>query len=166
MSENSEQQMQPENLPDLNEIMRAFGVQIWTNLGPVDTIEPANGVHLLIELDQQRYLLRERPEGMLEEDLSHRYDFEHYLRQAGIPIPPAYLTPQGEPAVMIGDDAFELRLWVDGEQFSTLDARSLDRVVSAGSMLGRIHQASSTYPGHQHRWPSEAHMGSMVQGWL
>lgn len=166
MSENNEQQIQPEDLLDLNEIMQAFGVQVWDNLGPVDTLESARGVHLLVEFGGQRYLLRERPEGMIEEDLSHRYDFEQYLRQAGIPIPAVYLTAQGEPAVLLGDDAFELRQWVDGEQFSTLDAHDLDRVASAGSMLGRIHQASSKYAGHQHRWPSEAHMGAMVQGWL
>ena len=166
MSENGEQQIQPEDLLDLNEIMQAFGVQAWNNLGPVDTAESASGLHLLVEFDGQRYVLRERPEGMIEEDLSHRYAFEQYLRQSGIPIQPAYLTPQGEPAVLLGDDTFELRQWVDGEQFSTLDAHDLGRVASAGSMLGRIHQASSKYAGHQHRWPSEAHMGAMVQGWL
>ncbi len=166
MSKNSEQYSRPEDLLDLDEIMQAFGVQAWNNPGSVDTLESERGLRLLVEFDGQRYVLRERPEGMIEEDLNHRYDFEQYLRLAGIPIPPVYLTPQGEPAVMFGDDAFELRQWVDGEQFSTLDAHDLDRVAAAGSMLGRIHQASSKYTGHQHRWPAEAHMGAMVQSWL
>ncbi len=157
----------PEGLLDLDEIMQAFGIQEWKNLGPVDAAAmPTENLHLLVEFDGRRYLLRERPEGMIEEDLSHRYDFEQHLRQAGIPIPSAYLTPRGEPVVTQGDDNFELRQWVDGELFSTRDTRSLTWVESAGAMLGRIHQASSTYTGHRHHWPSEAHMGAMVQNWL
>ena len=68
--------------------------------------------------------------------------------------------------VAIGDDCFELQQWVDGEHFSTADPRSLEWVAAAGAMLGRLHQASQRYRGPEHRWPSEAHAGGLVQGWL
>jgi Ser/Thr protein kinase RdoA (MazF antagonist) len=103
---------------------------------------------------------------MLDEDLSHRYAFRRYLQQAGIPIPDVRLTPQGEPAVTIGEDTFELQQWVGGDVFNTADANSLAQVGFAGTMLGRIHHASSQYTGNQHHWPSEVHMGAMVQNWL
>ena len=147
-----------QDLLDLNEIMQAFGVSEWNNLGPVAALSShAEVLNLLVEIEGQRYILKERAEGLVEEDGSHRYDFQRYLRQAGIPIPRLWLTPQGEPVVTIGEDSFELQQWVDGELFSSADPRSLEWVADAGEMLGRLHQASRRYPGHQHRWPSEVH---------
>src|SRR5579859_1882917 len=154
-----------EDLLDLNEVMQVFGVSTWQNLGPLEG-GPSEQLSLLVEIEGERYVLRERSEGLIGEDLSHRYDFQNYLRRQGIPIPALRLTPQGEPAVSIGEDAFELQQWTAGEQFSTTDARSLDWVASAGSMLGRIHQISRQYDGPEHRWPSDAHIGSMVNNWL
>lgn len=154
-----------EELLDLNEIMNAFGVQSWKNMGAAEpTI--TGGLNLLIEVQGERYVLRERPEGMVEEDLSHRYDFQRYLQQAGIPIPALLSTPQGEPYVILGEDIFELQQWASGEFFNTANPRSLEWVSAAGTMLGRIHQASARYTGHEHHWPSEVHMGGQVQGWL
>lgn len=153
-----------EELLDLNEVMSAFGIQEWKNLGPVDPAQ--RGLNLLVEVQGERYVLRERPEGMVEEDLSHRYDFRCYLQQAGIPIPDLLLTPQSEPYVTLGGDVFELQQWAGSDVFSTADSRSLEWVAAAGTMLARIHQASMHYTGHEHHWPSEVHMGSQVQGWL
>ena len=152
-----------EDLLDLNEVMHAFGINEWKNLGP---LEAAENLSLLVDVEGQRYVLRERPEGMLGEDLRHRYDFQRYLQQAGIPIPAFLLTLQGEAAATIDEDSFELQQWVGGEQFSTSDRRSLQWVEYAGRMLGRLHQASQQYKGQQHRWPSEAHMGAVVQSYL
>jgi Ser/Thr protein kinase RdoA (MazF antagonist) len=147
-------------LLNLNEVMHLFGVRNWQNLGPSDDV---NSVSLIVEIEGQRYLLHERPEGLVEEDLSHRYAFQDYLRQTGIPIPPFFLTPQREPVVTLGDESFELQQWANGEWFSTADPRSLDWVSFAGRMLGRIHRASSEYNGPVHRWPPEIHIGSLVQ---
>jgi Ser/Thr protein kinase RdoA (MazF antagonist) len=154
-----------EDLLDLNAVMQAFGISEWQNLGPLEDA-PSPGLNLLVEIEGQRYILRERPEGLMGEDLTHRYDFRRYLQKAGIPIPDVRLTPDGKPAVELGEDCFELQQWADGELFSTTAAQSMDWVESAGSMLARIHQASSQYKGHQHRWPSETHIGAMVQNWL
>jgi Ser/Thr protein kinase RdoA (MazF antagonist) len=154
-----------EDLLDLNEIMQAFGVSEWNNLGPIEAPHSIQ-LSLLIEIQGQRYILKERPEGLAEENSSHRYTFRRFLQQAGIPIPPLWLTPQGEPAVAIGEDYFELEQWVDGELFSTTDIHSLEWVAAAGEMLARFHQASRHYPGAQHRWPSEVQAGGLVQGWL
>ena len=151
-----------EELLDLNKVMHSFGVRHWKNLGPSDDTSPAS-LSLIVEIEGERYLLRERPEGLAEEDLSHRYTFQRYLQQVGIPIPPFFLTPQGDPAVTVSGDAFELQHWASGEWFSTLDPRSLDWVAFAGRMLGRIHRASSEYKGPIHRWPTEVHMGSLVE---
>ncbi|GAC1425418.1 MAG: hypothetical protein PVS3B3_09540 [Ktedonobacteraceae bacterium] len=155
-----------EGLLDLNMVMHTFGIHEWKNLGPADDTQTQQALNLLIEIDGQRYLLRERPEGLVDEDLSHRYDFQHYLQQAGIPIPPLLLTPQGEPVVISDEAAFEVQQWPSGELFSTADPRSLEWVAFAGTMLGRIHCASSQYTGPVHRWPSEVQMGSLVQSWL
>jgi Ser/Thr protein kinase RdoA (MazF antagonist) len=154
-----------EDLLDLNEVMQAFGVEAWTNLGPLESWQ-TDHLSLLVEIDGERYVLRERPEGPIGEDFSHRYAFQRYLQQAGIPIPQLWTTPQGEPFVTAGEDAFELQQQAEGELFSTANPRSLDWTTYAGAMLARIHRASQRYNGHQHRWPSEAHMGAMVQGWL
>ena len=155
-----------EELLDLNEVMDAFGVHEWQNLGPLDDASSAHQLSLLVDIQGQRYMLRERAEGMLGEDVAHRYDFQRYLKGKGIPLPDLKLTAQGEPVVMHGEDAFELQRLPDGDHFSTDDERSMLWVEGAGAMLGRIHQASRTYRGHQHRWPSEAHIGAMVQGYL
>lgn len=155
----------PEDLLDLNAIMQAFGIDQWQNLGPVLPTHSEN-LNLLVEAEGQRYILRERPEGMVGEDLTHRYAFQRYLQQEGIPIPDLRLTPQGEPVVIVGEDSFELQQWVEGDLFSTSDPHSLAWVEAAAAMLGRLHQASRRYTGHQHRWPSEVHIGAMTQNWL
>ncbi len=155
----------PEDMLDLNRVMRAFGVERWQNLGPSDDTNTTS-LSLLIEIDEQRYLLRERPEGFSAEDFNHRYAFQRALQNEGIPIPPFLLTSQGEPAVTVGDDAFEVQHLATGEWFATADPRSLNWVTFAGTMLGRIHRASASYPGPVYHWPSEVHMGSLVQRWL
>jgi Ser/Thr protein kinase RdoA (MazF antagonist) len=166
--ESPDAQENQEDLLDLNEVMQAFGIDEWNNLGPLPSAHTSN-LNLLVEVQGQRYLLRERPEALLSDgnqDNPHHYAFQRFMREAGIPIPRLWLTPQEKPFVAIGEDYFELQQWVDGEQFSTADPRNLEWVASAGSMLGRIHQASLRYPGEQYRWPSEAHVGAMVQNWL
>ncbi len=155
----------PGDLLDLNEIMRAFGVAEWSNLGTVASSHDGL-LNILVETAEQRYILKERPEGLAEEDSHHRYRFQDFLRQSGIPVPPLWLTPQGEPVVSIGDDAFELQQWIDGERFSTSNPHCLEWVSAAGSMLGQIHQASRGYPGPEHHWPAEVQAGGLVQGWL
>lgn len=154
-----------EDLLDLNEVMRAFGIDEWTNLGAVESSH-AESLSLLVDVEGQRYMLRERPEGLMGEDPQHRYAFQHYLRGVGIPVPALRLTPQGESVITLGEDVFELQEWVVGEHFSTADRRSLTWVESAGAMLGRIHLASQRYKGSQHVWPLEAQMGAVVQSYL
>ncbi len=162
--EDAEEQGQ-EELLDLNEVMRTFGIDEWTKLGPVESAHAEN-LSLLVDVQGQRYVLRERPEGLLGEDPRHRYDFQRYLQQAGIPVPELRLTLQGESAAIFGEDSFELQRWNAGEAFSTSDMRSLHWVESAGTMLGRLHEASRHYSGQQHSWPAEAHMGAVVQSYL
>lgn len=165
MMQDDSQPNDQEDILDLNEIMRAFGISAWTNLGQFTVLSP-DELQWLVEVDEQRYILRERAEGLIEDDSSHRYAFRRYLASAGIPIPPLWLTPEGEPNVAIGETVFELEREAEGERFSTSNARSLAWVSAAGEMLARIHQASRLYPGPQHRWPSEAHIGAVVQGYL
>ena len=155
-------EQEQEDLLNLNTVMHAFGVREWKNLGPADDIS-SQALSLLIEIDEQRYILRERPEGLLDEDVSHRYDFQRYLQRSGIPVPPFLRTPQGVPFVVSDEEAFEVQQWASGELFSTVDPRSLEWTSFAGTMLGRIHLASSHYTGPVHRWPSEVQMGSLVQ---
>lgn len=160
-----EEQEPQEDLLDLDEVMQAFGVSSWKNLGSLEATQPQSW-NLLVEIDSQRYILRERPEGLIGEDLDHRYAFQRYLQQAGIPIPPLWQTPEGASAVLLGEDAFELQQWPGGEQFTSSSPLSMNWTASAGSLLGRLHQASSRYRGHEHRWPAEAHIGAMVQAHL
>lgn len=154
-----------EDLLDLQEIMQAFGVSEWSNLGPVASSH-AELLSLLVEIQGQQYILQERQEGLAEEDSHHRYRFQRFLREAGIPVPPLWLTPQGEPVVSMGEDSFELQQWIEGERFNTADSRRLEWVAAAGSTLGKIHQTSRRYSGPQHRWPVEVQPGGLVQGWL
>src|SRR4051812_34402509 len=96
---------QPDML-DLNEVMRAFGVATWQNLGLLEGPE-GPWLQLQVEIEGQRYLLKERPEGLAEEAQGHLYAFQHHLAGQGIPIAPLRLTPQGEPSVTLGEDTFE-----------------------------------------------------------
>lgn len=163
--ENEQTQEVQEDVLDLNEVMHAFGIDEWKNLGPLTTLTTTS-LSLVVEVHGQRYVLRERPEGLIEEDPEHRYRFQRYLQQQGIPMPDFWHTLQGEPMVALGEDVFELQQWASGEQFRTADERALNWVGYVGSMLGRIHQASSRYTGKEHRWPSEVHIGALVQSWL
>jgi len=152
---------------DLNEVMQKFGISEseWTSLGLLETPQ-SEQLSLLVDVQGQRYVLKERPEGPIGEDIAHRYAFRHFLQSDGIPIPPLWLTPQREPAVAIGEDFFELEQWVDGELFSSADQRNLHWIEAAGQMLARLHQTSRRYAGPVQRWPSEAHIGGLVQGYL
>ncbi len=157
-----------EDLLDLNEVMQVFGVSEWRNLGPV---ESAHGglLSILVEIQGQRYILKERPEGLVGENTnsaSHAYSFQRHLQGAGIPIPSLWLTPQGEPVVTVDEDSFELQQWVDGEMYSSANPRNLEWVAAAGAMLARLHQASRSYAGPVYRWPPEVQAGGLVQGWL
>lgn len=160
--ENEDQQ----SLLDLNEVMRAFGVETWTNLGPLDDALGGESLQLLVEVEGRRYVLRERPEGLMEQESGHHYAFQRYLLSQGIPVAPFRETPQGQPYVALGEDAFELQEWMEGEVFATADTREQARISAAGEMLGRIHQAALHYPGARYRWPSEVQAGGLTQGWL
>lgn len=150
---------------DLHVILQAFGVDDWTNLGTLQSGSP-EVLNLLIENGGVRYILRERAGGLIDEDIDHRYAFREYLREAGIPIPSLHLTPKGEPSVTIGETTFELEREVGGAIFSTSSPHELTWISAAGKMLARIHQTSQSFPGLQHRWPTEAHIGGMVQGYI
>lgn len=161
-----------EDLLDLDEIMRVFGVDDWTNLGPMvsPSTHEGGGLQVLVEIEGQRYMLKERREGLVaEESNQHHYAFRQFLQEAGIPIPALFLTPQGKPVVTMGDEfeeAFELEQVVEGVSFRTADQHNRAWVSAAGAMLARIHQASLLYPGPVYRWPSETHIGGIVQGYL
>lgn len=157
-----------ESLLDLNEILRAFGVNEWQNLGLYETTMShiSDSLSLLVEIHGHHYILRECTEGLVAADKHHRYVFSNYLRKVGIPIPLPWLTPDGEPTVTVEEESFELQQEPIGEMFSTKHPQSLRWVSAAGAMLARIHQASRQYTGPQYRWPSETHMGGMVQGYL
>jgi len=157
-----------EDLLDLNEVMQAFGVNEWHNLGPIESAH-SELLSILVEIQGQRYILKERPDSPAGENTGnthHSYAFQRYLREAGIPIPPLWLTPQGEPLVTIGEDSFELQQWVNGEIYASADPRKLKWVAAAGTMLARLHQASRSYTGPVYRWPPEVQAGGLVQGWL
>jgi len=161
-NENEDQQ----SLLDLNEVMRAFGIETWTNCGPLANAAGEESLQLLVEVEGKRYVLRERPEGLIEQAGGHHYAFQRYLLSQGIPVAPLRETPQGEPYATLGEDTFELQEWIEGELFATADAHEQDWISAAGEMLGRIHQSSLRYPGAQYRWPSEVQAGGLTQGWL
>ncbi len=162
-----EQNPDQESLLDLNEVMRAFGVESWTNLGPLDPAQETGSLELLVEIEGRRFVLRERPEGLTAgEGERHHYAFQRYLMSQGLPIAPLRETPGGEPYALLGEDAFELQTWVAGELFATSDTREQDWIGAAGELLGRLHQAARRYPGPQYSWPSEVQAGGLTQGWL
>ena len=165
MHEHEEHEDQ-QSLLDLNRVMRAFGVETWTNHGPLEGAQADDSLQLLVEVAGKRYVLRERPEGLMEQASDHHYAFQRYLLSAGIPIAPLRETSQGTFYATLGEDAFELQEWVEGELFATADTREQDWISAAGEMLGRLHQASLRYPGPQYRWPSEVQAGGLTQGWL
>jgi Ser/Thr protein kinase RdoA (MazF antagonist) len=154
-----------EELLDLNEVMQGFGVAEWTNLGPLEGPQ-SELLRLLVEIQGQRYILKEQPEVLLGQETSHRYAFQQHLVSHGIPLAPLWLTPQGEPAVTVGEDAFELQAWIEGTLFDSADPHEQAWIEAAGEMLGRIHQASHRYRGPEYRWPSEVQAGGLTQGWL
>ena len=162
-----EQNEESRDLLDLNEIMHGFGVDEWTNLGPLANPRNSGLLQVLVLIQGQRYILSERPAELLApEHSSHHYAFRRHLASQGIPLAPLWLTPAGEPYLTIGEDAFELQEEIEGELFDSADTRERAWISAAGELLGRIHQASRTYPGPQYRWPSEVQAGGLTQGWL
>ena len=161
-----EQNEDQQSLLDLNEVMQAFGVEAWENQGPLEDAGTREAFQILVEIEGQRYVLRERPERLLEQESEHHYAFQRYLSSQGIPCVPFKETAQGKPYAMLGEDAFELQPWVEGEFFATANPREQAWISAAGEMLGRIHQAALRYPGPQYRWPSEVQAGGLTQGWL
>jgi Ser/Thr protein kinase RdoA (MazF antagonist) len=156
---------QQEELLDLNEIMRQFGVDAWSNLGPPE--HPQQELfQVLVEIQGQRYLLKERAESLAGQESGHRYAFQQYLAAQGLPVASFWPTPQGEPYVTLGEDTFELQAWTEGALFDSRAPHERAWIAAAGEMLGRIHQASQHYAGPQHRWPSEVQAGGLTQGWL
>ncbi len=160
-----EQQNDEADLLDLNEIMRAFGVDSWTNLGPLE--HPQHELfQVLVEIQGRRYILKERAESLVGEESAHPYAFQRYLAAQGIPVAPFWQTSQGESSVTLGEETFELQAWLAGEPFDSHSAHERAWIAAAGELLGRIHQASRSYPGPQYRWPSEVQAGGLTQGWL
>lgn len=154
-----------DELLDLNEIMQAFGVDAWTNLEPL--ADPQSGLfQVLVEIQGQRYILKERAESLAEQESGHRYAFQRYLASQGLPVASLWQTPQGEFCVTRGEDTFELQAWVEGQVFDSRSPHERAWIAAAGELLGRIHQTSRRYPGPQHRWPSEVQAGGLTQGWL
>lgn len=152
-------------LLDLHEIMRAFGVETWTNLGPLADPQHAT-LQILVEAEGRRYVLKERVESLADEESAHRYAFQHYLAEYGIPIVPFHQTPQGESFVTLDEETFELQAWVEGEPFASYATHERAQIIAAGELLGRLHLAARHYAGPQHRWPSEVQAGGLTQGWL
>jgi hypothetical protein len=62
--ESPDAQENQEDLLDLNEVMQAFGIDEWKDLGPLTSVYTGS-LNLLVEVQGQRYLLRERPEALL-----------------------------------------------------------------------------------------------------
>src|SRR2546429_9961486 len=91
-----------EDLHDLNEVMQAFGVSEWNNLGTIEEIATPRLFSVLVDIKGHHYILRERLEGFIAEDSDHRYAFRQFLQQAGIPLPSLLLTPQWETTVRVG----------------------------------------------------------------
>lgn len=162
-----EQNEEAEDLLDLNEIMQGFGVDEWTNLGPLESPRDSELLQVRVSIQGRRYILSERPAELLApEHSSHLSAFRRHLAAQGIPLAPLWQTPQGESYVTIGEDTFELQEQIEGELFDSADARERAWIGAAGEMLGRIHQASRTYTGSRYRWPSEVQAGGLTQGWL
>jgi Ser/Thr protein kinase RdoA (MazF antagonist) len=155
----------PADLLDLHEILRAFGVETWTNLGVLENPH-SEQLQVLVEIEGRRYLLKERQETLAEQANMHRYAFQLHLAGQGIPVAPFKLTPQGEPFVTLGEENFELLEWNEGEGFDSAHARERAWIAAAGEMLGRLHRAAQSYPGPEYRWPSEVQAGGLTQGWL
>lgn len=159
------QQDHQEAVLDLHEIMQDFGVSTWTNLGPV--ADPQHELwQVLVEIQGQRYVLRERAESLAGQESGHHYAFQRYLAEQGLPVASFWQTPQGASSVTVGEDTFELQTWLEGEQFDSRSAHERARIAAAGTLLARIHRTSQLYPGPQHRWPSEVQAGGLTQGWL
>lgn len=160
------QDRQSEGGPDLEAILRAFGIDHWTDRPlPQRTGGETSGL-TLIEVEGRCYLLRERPEVPAERGSEHVYAFGRYLAGQGIPVAAFYPSPRGEPYVNYGAGQFELQEWSADEPFTSHGAREKNWIRAAGQLLGQLHQASLHYPGAPLRWPAEAQAGGLAQGWL
>ncbi|TMB78659.1 MAG: hypothetical protein E6J48_12195, partial [Chloroflexi bacterium] len=67
-----------EDLHDLNEVMQAFGVSEWSNLGTIEEIATPRLFSVLVDIKGHHYILRERLEGLIAEDSDHRYAFRQF----------------------------------------------------------------------------------------
>ncbi|HEY4146188.1 phosphotransferase enzyme family protein [Pinirhizobacter sp.] len=83
-------------------------------------------------------------------DTEHR--FMHHLRSRGIPIPGLLTDTIGRTAVQAGDWVYEVYQAITGdvyrEAFSWSPLDNLQHAHTAGCMLGKLHNASEGFDGH------------------
>ena len=108
----------------------------------------------------RRWLLkRRRKEFSAPEVVAFDHGVMQHLAAAGLPVHPPDLTRDGHTAVWHDGWGFELFRFVDG--LTPFDPESIDHLVDAGAVLGRVHDATREFtpPGCK-TWPREFHMGT------
>ncbi len=181
---------------ELATVLRYWGYrpEIWHVVGftaPAD-VRPYAGAsiaHPIIEVAQQRMVVRRQQMGLSENDVIARHAFMAYLTERGLPVPRLVargpsagaegstwaavpIVPLTDPQhnagvqFVIEHAIYEIQVYVPGRRFVTDGPDEEDDLAAAARTLAALHQASFAYAGPMHRWPRERAMGALAQVYL
>lgn len=120
----------------------------------------------IMEIGNQRYVLRRQPPDLTENDTRFRHAFMRYLRDRGLPVPPLLARPVGPTYAVVEDGIYELQGWMDGQRYVSDDTDGDDYLTAAASTLGALHQAAAQFQWQPHIWPEERSGAAIAQAYI
>lgn len=148
------------------EVMSYWGVKPtdWRVIGFITTgLEQVS--RPIIEIANERYVLRRQPSDLTENDTRYRHTFMRHLGTRGLPVPPLRQGPDGFTYAVVEDGIYELQGWLDGQRLVTGGPAYSDRMEEAAVALGQLHQASADFQWEPHTWPEERSPAAIAQAY-
>ena len=148
------------------EVMLSWGLkpESWGVVGFV-TSEHDGASLPILQIADERYVLRRLPEDATENDVLFRHAFMRHLRTRGVPVPPLLSRPDGHTYAVMPDGMYDLQGWVDGQPYTSDGPASDDRLEQAAATLALLHQASAEFQWHHHTWPEERSSAAIAQAY-
>ncbi|MFI5271517.1 MAG: phosphotransferase [Ktedonobacterales bacterium] len=137
----------------------------WRATGSVTTaLEGAT--YPIVEIAGQRYVLRQQPPDLSEDDTRFRHALMRALAHSGLPVPALLPRPNGYTYVVTDTGIYELQAYVAGERYVSGTPDDGERIAAAAVTLGRLHQASAGFAWQPHIWPEERSASGIAEAYL
>ena len=120
----------------------------------------------LLEIGDQRYVLRRQPPDLTENDALFRHAFMRHLAARDLPIPAFLPRPEGHTYAVVNDGIYELQAWRVGNRYATGDPEEDDMLEAAATTLGRLHQASADFQWQHHTRSDDRTGAALAQAYI